>query len=124
MALPSLADLPPSVALGTVRSTNATGASPGVMRWSRVDSDIPRLMVSRTLGAAGEARCRAFGAHEARVGLAAADAGPQTTAEHAVVALYPHSTDLKCSRDGTSNEARASPRAPERRGEPGRDTWP
>ena len=57
MALPSLADLPPSVALGTVRSTHATGASLGVMRWSRVDSEIPSLMVSRTLGAAGEARC-------------------------------------------------------------------
>ena len=25
----------------------------GVMRWLTVDSDIPRLMVSRTLGAAG-----------------------------------------------------------------------
>ena len=46
------------MALGTVRSTKATGASRGVMRWSRVDSDIPRLIVSRTLGAAGEARCR------------------------------------------------------------------
>ena len=44
MALPCLADLPPSVALGTVRSTTATGTSCGVMRWSRVDSDIPRLM--------------------------------------------------------------------------------
>jgi hypothetical protein len=127
MALPSLADLPPSVALGTVRSTNATGASPGVMRWSRVDSDIPRLMVSRTLGAAGEARCRALevsGAHEARVAWTAprgfvsclSGAGPQTTAEHAVVALYPHSSDQRSgffgsSRDGASNEARA--RAPE-----------
>jgi hypothetical protein len=60
---------------------------------------------------------------------AAADAGPQTTAEHAAVALYPHSSDQRScfqrsSRDGASNEARASPRAPERRGEPGRDTWP
>jgi len=65
--------LPPSVALGTVRSTNATGASSGVMRWSRVDSDILRLMVSRALGA-GEARCQALemlGAHEARVAWAA-----------------------------------------------------
>ena len=52
---PLQADLPASVALGTVRSTKATGAT--VMRWSRVDSDIPRLMVSRTLGAAGES-CR------------------------------------------------------------------
>ena len=74
MALPSLADLLPSVALGTVRSTHATGASPGVMRWSRVDSDITRLMVSRTLGTVGEARCRALevgGAHEARAAWAA-----------------------------------------------------
>jgi hypothetical protein len=62
----------------------------------------------------------------------AADAGPQTTAELAVVALYPDSSDQRScffgsSRDGASNEARASPlRAPERRGEPGpgRDTWP
>ena len=44
-----MADLPPSVALGTVRSTYATGASRGLMRWSHVHSDIPRLMVSRTL---------------------------------------------------------------------------
>jgi len=42
------------VALGTVRSTNATGARCGLMRWSRVDSDIPRRMVSRTLGPAGD----------------------------------------------------------------------
>ena len=57
------------------------------------------------------------------------DAGPQTTAEHAVVALYPHSTDPTsylgaAEMPGASNEARASPRAPERRGEPGRDTGP
>ena len=139
MGLPPLADLPPSqVALGTVMSTHATGASPGVMRWSRVDSDIPRLMVSRTLGAAGEARCRALemlGAHEARVGWAAlrgfvsclSGAGPQTTAEHAVVALSPHSSDQRScffgsSRDGASNEARANPRAPERVGAGARET--
>ena len=60
---------------------------------------------------------------------AAAHAGPQTTAGPAVVALYPHSTDhtkeiLKSSRDGASNEARASPRAPQRRSESGCDTRP
>ena len=43
---------------------------------------------------------------------AAADAGPQTTAELAVVAVYPHSSDQSSSffgssRDGASSEARA-----------------
>ncbi|MFN9903326.1 MAG: hypothetical protein ACK55Z_32050 [bacterium] len=48
-------------------------------------------------------------------------AGPQTTAEHAEVALYPRPKELPwTSRDGASSK----PRAPERRGEPGRDTWP
>jgi len=48
--------------------------SRGVKSCSRVDSDTSRLMVSRTLVAAGEARCRALevgGAHEARVAWAA-----------------------------------------------------
>jgi hypothetical protein len=66
LGLALLGDLPASVALGTVKSTNATGASPGVMRWSRMDSDIPRLMVSRTLSAGGEARCRALEMLETR----------------------------------------------------------
>ena len=92
-----MADLPPSVALGTVRSTNATGASNGLMRWSRVDSDIPRRMVSPTLGAAMPSLGGRWSARgTSRVACperAAADAGLQPTAEHAVVALYPHSTD-------------------------------
>ena len=108
--------------------------------WTRT---FPRLMVSRTLGAAGDAepwrsvertRHESGGRHRGALSpacpeRAAADAGPQTTAEHAVVALSPHSSDQRScffgsSRDGASNEARASPRAPERRGEPGRDTGP
>ena len=56
------------MALSIVRSTNATGASCGIMRWSRVDSDIPRLMVSRTLGARA---LEVGGAYEARVAWAA-----------------------------------------------------
>jgi hypothetical protein len=42
MALSSLADLPPSVAPGTVRSTNATGASP----WHRWRFDVPVGIIS------------------------------------------------------------------------------
>jgi hypothetical protein len=81
-------------ALGTVRSTNATGASCGGMRWSRVDSDIPRLMAGLCV-------------LPVRSGLPS---------------LLPPK-ELS-SRDGASNEARPSPRAPERRDEPGRDTGP
>jgi hypothetical protein len=57
------------------------------------------------------------GAFFVRPERAAADAGPHTTAEHAVVALYPPLPSLhqpkellRSSRDGASNEARASPR--------------
>jgi len=98
-----------------------------------VDSDIPRRMVSRTLGAAMPSLGGRWSARgTSRVACperAAADAGLQPTAEHAVVALYPHSTDQSsclgaAEMPGASNEARASPRAPERRGEPGRDTGP
>ena len=107
MAWPCLADLPPSVALGTVRSTTATGASCGVMRWSRVDSGIPRLMAGLCVPACPE--------------RAAADAGLQKTAEHAVVALYPHSSVQRSSAPSLG-AAETSPRAPECRGEPGRNT--